>query len=182
MAGWVRDAEIAAMSYNQLGKALTSGVLTEKRIKSYYTDARRKAVDRLRRVSSEEVMREFGNEPDEHFTKLRNLKTTSDLLHEVADVNRFLKSKSSTITGLKEQRQNIIDSAAEMGFDVDVDNYAEFYNFMKWFKKSEFAMAYDSDSEEVMEVFNAAESASPEEWTRLFNEYKRMQNNKRERY
>ncbi len=182
MARWIRDAEIAAMTYNQLGKAVTSGKLTEKRLRSYYTDARRKAVDRLRRVSSEKVMQEFGNEPDEHFTKLRNLKTTADLLHEVADVNRFLKSKASTITGLKEQRQNIIDSANEMGFDVNTDNYAEFYNFMKWFKKSEFAIAYDSDSEEVMEVFNAAESASPEEWTRLFNEYKRMQNNKREKY
>lgn len=182
MARWIRDAEIREMTYNQLGKAVTSGKLTIERVKSYYTDARRKAQDRLRRVSSVEVMREFGNEPDEHFTKLRNLKTTSDLLHEVADVNRFLKSKASTITGLKEQRQNIIDAAAEMGFDVDVDNYAEFYNFMKWFKKSEFAIAYDSDSEEVMEVFNVAESASPEEWTRLFNEYKRIQNNKREKY
>jgi hypothetical protein len=110
MANYIYNEDIQRMTYNQLAKALVSGELTEKRLRSYYTDARRKATDRNRRVQSSE----FGKiaEP-QRFMTLKNLPTQSALLHEIADVNRFLSSKRSTISGqraLKEKHAELTDT------------------------------------------------------------------------
>ena len=46
--------------------------------------------------------------------------------------------------------------------------------FLKWFKSSEFAMKYDSDSPVVAEVFNE-EKSNPEQWRKLLEEYSRYE-------
>lgn len=166
---YITDKQISQMSYRQLGKAVVSGELTERRLKDYYTSARKTAMSRTARVSK---TTEFGTIEKENFMKLKNITTTSALLHEIADVNRFLGSKRSTITGLKQQRSEYISSARGHGFDfLNTSNYGEWINFMQWFRNSEFAKYYDSNDDEVSEVFEGAESASPEEWSKLFNEF-----------
>lgn len=163
---YISNTQISKMSYNQLGKALTSGQLTEKRLRSAYSELRKTAMQRNRRVSAENVRQQFGNESETFLTN-RNITTTSQLLHELADVGKFLNAKRSTITGLKQQRKNVIDSAEHLGFDVDAENYVDFVKFMKWFKASEYSKQYDSNSVEVSEVFNS-ERANPASWKRAF--------------
>ena len=82
MANYIYNEDIQKMTYNQLAKALVSGELSEKRLRSYYTDARRKATDRNRRVQASE----FGQiaEP-QRFMTLKNLPTQSALLHEIRE-------------------------------------------------------------------------------------------------
>ena len=58
---YISNTQISKMSYNQLGKALTSGQLTEKRLRSAYTELRKTAMQRNRRVSAENVRQQFGN-------------------------------------------------------------------------------------------------------------------------
>ena len=166
MANYIYNEDIQRMTYNQLAKALVSGELTEKRLRSYYTDARRKATDRNRRVQASE----FGQiaEP-QRFMTLKNLPTQSALLHEIADVNRFLSSKRSTISGQRALKKKYIETAQQHGMNVDDDNYFKWIDFLKWFKESAYALAYDSDSEEVEAAFE--EGAGPADWERIFAVY-----------
>lgn len=166
MAKWVYSEDIQKMTYNQLAKALVSGELTEKRLRSYYTDARRKATARNQRVQASE----FGQiaEP-QRFLTLKNLPTQSALLHEIADVNRYLSSKRSTISGQRELKNKYIETAQQRGMNVDEDNYFKWVDFIKWFKESAYALAYDSDSEEVEYAFE--EGSGPADWVRIFAAY-----------
>ncbi len=168
---YITNTQISKMTYNQLGKALTSGELTEQRIRSAYSELRKLAMSRNRRVSAESVTQKFGNET-EYFRTNKNLVTTSQLLHELADVNKYLHGYRSTITGLKKHRQNVMDSAEKLGFDIDASNYPDFVRFMNWFKSSEYSKLYDSSSIEVSEVFNS-ERASRSSWERAFQLFAR---------
>lgn len=171
---FISYTQVSKMSYNQLTKALSSGEVTEKYLRSAYSALRAKATRREKSVSRAKVVNEFGNTDREYFRKSANLPTTSELLHELVDVNKFLGSKRSTITGLKQQRENTINAAEKMGFDVDRDNYKDFVDFMKWFKSSEYAKLYDSDSEEVAEVFNST-VATAKDWKKAFKAYQNRQ-------
>ena len=166
MAKWITNAQIAKMSYNELAQKLRSEELSETRLKSYYSGARRKALDRAARVAKSE----FGEIADKvHFNKVKNLPTTQALLHEIADVNRFLNSKKSTITGQKETREKLINVADKMGFDISQDDYIKFRQFMEWFKNSEFAKLYDSDAPELPQAFE--EGSTPQDWQRIFKAF-----------
>jgi hypothetical protein len=154
------------MSYNELAAAVVRGDLSEKRLRSYYTQARRTATDRNRRVQSSE----FGEIADpERFLTLRNLTTQSALLHEIADVNRYLSSKRSTIKGQREMRDRYIETAQAHGMNIDESNYTKWIEFLKWFKDSAYALSFDSDAEEVEAAFE--EGATPADWERIFSEY-----------
>lgn len=170
----MKYSDIAGMSLNRLKKAVVSGELSVPEIKTAYTSLRRTAMQRERRVGAAAIVKEFGNTDREYFRKPSTLTTTADLLRELADVNRYLKSKRSTITGLKDQRKNVINSVREMGFDVDTENYSDFIKFMNWFRSSEYSMKYDSDSEEVAEVFNS-EKAKKSAWKKAFQAFQRGQ-------
>lgn len=172
-------------SYTDLGKLLAAGDLDIKTIRRIYNERRRTAKRRLAGVSRSEVQAEFGNIPKEYFQKSANLTTTSALLHALVDVNRYLQSKESTISGLKYQREKYINTAQVRGLPVDESNYVRWIEFIRWFKTSMYAALYDSDSEEVEEAFT--EGINPSEWTAAFEririlEHNRSQENINERY
>ena len=173
--GYLSNAKIAGMSYTQLTRLVDSGKVSVKELRSTYSQLRTTAKSRERTVSRESVVEQFGNTDRQNFRITKNLVTTSELLHELADVGKFLRSQRSTVTGLKEQREHIIDRMEQQGFDIDPDSYPDFIRFMKWFKSSEYAKLYDSDSEEVSEVFNSGAS-SPADWKRLFSAYQGREN------
>lgn len=165
----VSFAQISKMSYTELAKAVSKGTITEKWLKSYYSSARRKAMSRTARVST---TYEFGPVEQQYFMKTRNLTTTSALLHEVADVNRYLSSSSSTIKGMRQRREKQLASLYRHGFDfVDESNYGDWVRFMQWFQSSEFSAYYDSNDNEVAEAFDAAESTTPAEWSAIFRSF-----------
>lgn len=174
--------KIAGASYNQIGRMITTGEVSEAQLRKVFTERRRTAMDRVRNITSESARAEFGTREREKFLPSKDLPTVSALAHELADVNRFLANKESTITGLKINRQSRIEKLQKQGFDINEKNYADFFDFMNWFKQSEYAMKYDSSSDEVQEVFSAADNATPADWMRLFNEYKDSRNNRRKKY
>lgn len=171
--------KIQNMSYNQLGKAIINGEYTVSELKKAYTQMRDIAVKRAKRLGSEKTVKEFGSSKmymnnGEYFRKLKGITSTGELVREIADVSKFLKSKKSTITGLKETRKTLIDRLNEMGFEVSQSDYINLLKFLKWFKSSEYSMKYDSDSPVVAEVFNE-EKSNPEEWKRLLEEYSKYE-------
>ena len=165
-------SQISNMTVNQLSKALQSGQVSERALRQTYTQLRQTAMRRSRSVSSASVTSEFGNNPGEYFQRVKNLTTQGALIREIADVGKYLHSKRSTITGLKKTRQNVISSAESLGFNVNESNYKDFINFMQWFKASEYSKIYDSDQEEVVEVFNSERSGATN-WQKAFEAFSR---------
>ena len=115
--------KIQSMNYNQLGKAVIDGEYTIDELKKAYTQMRDIAVKRSKRLGSEKVTKEFGSQKmfsqdGEYFRKIKYMSSTQELIREIADVSKFLKSKKSTISGLKESRKNLLDSLNRMGFNV----------------------------------------------------------------
>lgn len=162
--------QISQMSYNQLAYGVSVGEISITDLRIYYSSARKRALERNKRITK---TTEFGEIEKVSFEKLRNLKTIDALIHEIHDVNKYLSKKSSTITGLKEIRSWQIELWKKHGFTfVDESNYARFSDFIKWFQNSEYLKYFDSDDEEVGNIFiQAGENASPEDWEKLFNEY-----------
>lgn len=171
--------KIQSMNFNQLGKAVMDGEYTIDELKKAYTQMRDIAVKRSKRLGSEKVTKEFGSQKmfsqdGEYFRKIKYMSSTQELIREIADVSKFLKSKKSTISGLKESRKNLLDGLNRMGFNVSQSDYINLVKFLKWFKSSEFAMKYDSDSPVVAEVFNE-EKSNPEQWRKLLEEYSKYE-------
>lgn len=173
--------KLQSMSYQELGKAVVKGDYALKDLRKAYTQMRDIAMKRIGRITSEKNVKQFGKpnlymENGEYFRKTKNIVSGQELLKEIADVSKFLKGKSSTVTGLREIREQTINRMQEEGFDIDESNYLDFRKFMAWFKASEYAKLYDSDSPVVSEVFNS-EKASPEEWKKAFEEFSRYERN-----
>lgn len=155
------------MTVNQVVKALSSGDVTMKELRKEYSRLRSIAQKRIGRIEKSAIPFTKGARP--YFSKLTNIVTERDLVREYAELSRFIESKSSTAKGRREQREKTIDTLQKRGFDVDKNNYMQFLNFMEWFKHSEYAAKYDSNSDIVQEVFDTASmKAGSREWKKLF--------------
>ena len=167
---------IQSLTYNELGEAVSAGKYSVKDLRKAYTQMRDIAVKRLKRLETEKNVQQFGRpnlyvNNGEYFRKTKNLIGESELLKEIADVSKFLTSKKSTISGLKEAREKTIETMREAGLEIEPSDYVDFMKFMKWFHASEYAKKYDSDSSIVAEVFNN-EKSNPSEWRKLFESYR----------
>lgn len=166
---------IQSLSYQELGEQLVSGGLTSRQLRNAYTQMRDIAVKRLKRLETPKNVQQFGKpnlyiNNGEYFRKTKYLVSETELLKEIADVSKFLTSKRSTISGLKETREKTLETLREAGYEIDKSQYVDFMKFMKWFKASEFSKRYDSDSPVVAEIFNS-ERANPGDWRRAFEQF-----------
>lgn len=146
---------LGGASYNQIGKMLTTGEISETDLRYYYSRARQTALKRVRAAAGTDVAF-VRNKPE--FRTIRQTITTSDLVHEIADVNRFL-SGATTVTARRAKRDETIATLQEQGFDfITRENFNRWGAFMDWGRSAGiFAGGYDSESAEVEETFKAAE-------------------------
>lgn len=177
MPKYYTNLQLQHMSFNQLGALLSSGEVTEKRLRSAYNDLRSKAVRKNRRIQNDPEFSKVAE--NEVFMKSKSLPTQSALLHEFADMNRYLNSKRSTLGGQRSIKQNYIETAQEHGMDINDENYADWIDFIKWFKESEYAANYDSEAEEVMQAFQ--EGSSVEDWKTIFEYFLKKKENAEKR-
>ena len=163
-------------SLNQLGRMIQSGKMSVKQMRQAYTQMRDIAQKRIKTLNKERNIKEYGKqnlyiENGEYFRKLKSITSESELLKEMVDLSTFLKSKLSTIKGLKEKKQNIIKQYTEKGIDMSGVDYVKFLEFLKWFKSSEFAKKIPSDVPIVKEVFDNSPNGTKEDWENAFKEY-----------
>lgn len=170
---------IQNLSFQQLGEAVTSGTYSTKFLRQAYSQMRSTALKRIERLNAPQNVKQFGKPSlyttdGDYFRQTKNLTTSAELLRELKDVSQFLQSKRSTITGLRETRNALIERMEESGFKVSKADYPNLIKFLKWFKASEYSKRYDSDSPVVAEIFNT-ERANPDDWKRAFEAYARTQ-------
>lgn len=180
--------QISALSFHSLGKALSKGEVTEKEIRKYYTELRDIAQKRVKRIEQqrEKLTEEFGVVETEHFRKLKDIKTTGDLMKEFSNLLKFTRKKTSSISGMRERKKMQIRYWQENEFPfVNESNYGDWIRFLQWFHDSKWSQVYDSNDNVIEQVFESSQNASPEEWERLVMEfsanYGDTENNKRER-
>ena len=160
---------VGGASYNQIGALLTSGKVSEADLRRYYSRARQTALKRVK--AAEKAGYAFWNPPD--FRKIKNLVTTSDLVHEIADVNRFLKAPT-TVGARRADIAKKVNMMHErnMFLFVNESNYAAFARFMDWARATSRLTTYTSESDEIeltAETVIQTGASTAEEFEMLFN-------------
>ena len=175
---------IRQSTYLQLGKLLTSGEISEAAMRNYYRTEVKKARNRISKLKNKKVIAEYGEQDLPRFMSLRNLITTSALLHEIADLNKFLNKRTSLISGLKHEKKYRMEYLQNVGFNVTEENYLRWDEFIKWFYLSEYSKKFEYVDEVIGEVFEEAmanEKTSPEDWDKLFEKYAENEDRKSKR-
>ena len=169
---------IRESSYTELGELLTSGAVSEAAMRNYYRQEVKKARNRISKLKSEAITKEYGKQDIPRFMAMKNLITTGALLHEIADLNRFLNCKTSIESGLEKSKAARLKHLRERGLNISPENFGRWAEFVRWFNLSEYSKKFEYEADEVKEVFEESlknEKATPEEWERLFNEYIKKQ-------
>ena len=146
---------LGGATYNQIGKLLTSGRVNEAELRKYYSRARQTALKRIKAVEGGELA--FSQPPT--FRTIKQTVTTTDLVREIVDVNRFLQGPT-TKAARREHRNTVINTLHSKGITfVNAGNFNRWTRFMDWARSSGIiGRGYDSESDEVEETFKAAES------------------------
>lgn len=151
---YLLSKRIGGATYNQIGRMLSLGQINEADLRYYYSRARKTALQRIRTAAKTDVAFQR-NIPT--FRKIPDIVTTSDLVHEIADVNRFL-SGETTVTKRRAHRDKVISRLNEKGIDfVNKGNFQYWTNFMDWARSADILSGYGSESDEVEETFKTAD-------------------------
>lgn len=175
---------IRESTYLQLGKLLSAGGISEAALRNYYRTEVKKARNRISKLKNPRIEREYGKQELPRFSSLRELKTTSALLHEIADLNRFLNKRTSLESGLKHEKQYRMEYLQSEGINVSEGNYNMWDEFIKWFNLSEYSKKFEYVDAVVGEVFEEAienEKSTPEDWEKLFKKYAENEDRKSKR-
>lgn len=137
-------------------EALKSGNLTVKEMRKQYTYFRDIAMKRLKRLGESEFA---DSQPYlkniKQFKSLSQIETESELITRLYTVQKFLRSKGSTISGQKEIRKKAVEAAQEKGLDfINESNIADFGQYMDYLRAKYKGKQFDS--ERAVRLFVAA--------------------------
>ena len=143
-------------------EALKSGTLTVKEMRKQYTYFRDIAMKRLKWLG----VSEFADSQSylkniKQFKPLKQIETQGELEKRLYTVQKFLRSKGSTISGQKAIRKKAVEAAQEKGLDfINESNIADFGQYMDYlrakYKGSQF------DSERALRLFAASKKKDVE--------------------
>ena len=85
-------------------------------------------------------------------------KSKAEIAHRLSSAYYFLSLKSSSVTGLREMRNDFIESMHDQGYTwINKENYFDFIDFMETVKSYYDVVTYDSDR--AVEVFDVMTEA-----------------------
>lgn len=89
-----------------------------------------------------------------HYPKLKDIKTKSELAQRLSDLSRFIASSQSTVSGIKEREQKVLERLHENQYNfVNEFNLKDFGEFMEAYRDQMLDMEYDSgDAAEVYSI------------------------------
>ena len=133
--------------------------MTEKEMRKEYSRLRKVANRRLKTLSNSEIgMRSntwkfYMNE----FPSARG-NSKAEIAHRLSSAYYFLSLKSSSVTGLREMRNDFIESMHDQGYTwINKENYFDFIDFMETVKSYYDVVTYDSDR--AVDVFDVMTEA-----------------------
>ena len=137
-------------------EALKSGSLSVAEMREQYNYFRGVAMKRLKRLRESEFADSQAYLKNvKAFKPLSRIETQSDLEHRLYAVQKFLRSKGSTISGQKEIRKKAVEAAHEKGLDfINDSNIADFGQYMDYLRAKYKGAQFDS--ERAVRLFVAA--------------------------
>lgn len=127
-------------------EALISGTLTPEEMRSHYRYLRKIANKRLKRfVGSEFEDAQSYIKNVGKFVPLSEINNERELMFKLYEVNKFVRARSSTVTGLKQIRRDAIETLHDKGFTwVNAHNYKQFTDYMEYMRTKYKSKQYDS--------------------------------------
>lgn len=160
----------------EIAKAMENPELA-KQIRADYSEMRRLANERLKRFVGTEFEDSSSYKKNScKYVPLKEIKSDKELAYLITDLNKFVNSKTSTVTGLKQQRSEAVEILNERGYDfINEKNIKKFGDFMDDLRQRKIAGLYDS--ERLAEMFEIAEreKVDPKLVADRFEEYERRQ-------
>lgn len=110
------------------------------------------------------------------YKKISDIKDDTELAHLLTELHDFVKSSTSTVTGLKQQRNRTIETLHERGYTfINKDNLRQFGDFMDDMRQRQLAGSYDSDRLAETSEMAEKKGVSPKVLADRFSEYERQQ-------
>lgn len=160
-------------SFYELNRLFERGQLDPYEAMKDYTRMRDSAMRQVRRIQASDV--KMTTERPE-FVKPSQIKSTSELLHAISDIQQYKRSGNYTIRERREKRDKAISTMRSHGMDfVDRDNYSTWARFMQWFYDNKVDRIFGSRDDVVEDFFEDTweelEDTPVSEWEELFEEY-----------
>ena len=156
----------------QLAADINKGVITEKELASAYSRLRKNVMAQIRKIQKSDIPFLAGKVPAP--PTIKDLRgplgvNTKALLYETSEMLKFVKGKSYTMPQRKEQRRKAVAALNARGIEINESDWGKWREFIEWFKNTEYAALYDSDSDVTQEIFEQGSSSL--EWDKLFKEW-----------
>lgn len=110
------------------------------------------------------------------YKKISDIKDDTELAHLLTELHGFVTSATSTVTGLKQQRNRTIETLHERGYTfINKGNLRQFGDFMEDIRQRQLASLYDSAR--LADVFHMAEKKgiTPGALAERFSDYEKQQ-------
>ena len=141
-------------------EALRSGTLTPEEMRSHYSYLRKIANKRLQRFSGSEFedaqsyIKNVGK-----FVPLSDINNERELMFKLYEVNKFVRARSSSVTGLRQIRNETIETFHDRGFTwVNKNNIKQFGEYLEYMRAKYGAKQFDS--ERAAELFGMIQKGS----------------------
>ena len=128
-------------------ESLRQGKLSPAEIRSHYSYLRQIANKRLQHFEGSEFedaqsyIKNVGK-----FVPLSEINNERELMFKLVEVSRFVRARSSSVTGLKQIRNQTIETAHERGLTwLNKNNIKEFGQYMDYLRAKHGARQFDSE-------------------------------------
>ena len=141
-------------------EALRSGVLTPEEMRSHYSYLRKIANKRLQSfVGSEFEDAQSYIKNVGKFVPLSEINNERELMFKLYEVNKFVRARSSSVTGLKQIRNETIETFHDKGITwINKSNIKEFGEYMEYMRTKYKSKQYDS--KRAMVLYGMVETGS----------------------
>lgn len=128
-------------------EALRSGTLTPQEMRSHYSYLRQIANKRLQNfVGSEFEDAQSYIKNVGKFVPLSEINNERELMFKLYEVNKFVRARSSSVTGLKQIRNETIETFHDRGFTwINKNNIKQFGDYMEYMRAKYGAKQFDSE-------------------------------------
>ena len=110
------------------------------------------------------------------YKKISDIKDDTELAHLLTELHGFVTSSTSTVTGLKQQRNRTIETLHERGYTfINKNNLQQFGDFMEDLRQRMIAFLFDSERLAALFAMAEKKGISPEALSDRFTEYVRKQ-------
>lgn len=127
-------------------EALISGTLTPEEMRSHYSYLRKIANKRLQRfVGSEFEDAQSYIKNVGKFVPLSDINNERELMFKLYEVNKFVRARSSSVTGLRQIRNEAIETLHDKGITwINKNNIKDFSEYMEYMRTKYKSKQYDS--------------------------------------